>query len=503
MASPHRIGSSPLASLRALGVQGQQPVQNYPQLARLVSTRLSPRHALLFAEPVPDAATNRIDWYSAADGAGPRRLTELTPEARATAEAELERFGSDIAALAESFIANKDPDQQLVGKLLQQALTYPSNENVYLVGDQPVITEWGHTSADPTKSPQVLSRSKIALERGRVVRPPESPRGPVDELGGVLPTGGGAAAIAMASGFSWGSFWSRVLLWFALGLLTMTLLLSLVYLGGRAGLWSARYWMILAGGHDPRNAIALRDARAAEAQLRVQLAMLNKQYGLTRGQCAIQQANGPQPGPVVPSPNPLPQPAPQPAPAPQPVPPPSQSPVVPCGGGSVTPNCAPPPRPPTAEPQPPAGQAASNADFDSRLQREHAKTGGLAVSLLWNNVNDLDLGMIEPSGEHINLSHRQSKTGGTLDVDMNATQPSATPVENIYWPDGGVPPGHYKVYVRYLKSNPGPDSGEPTTYYIRVKFPDHAEQASGSLKLGDKPVLAKEFDVPGSPGAKK
>lgn len=164
--------------------------------------------------------------------------------------------------------------------------------------------------------------------------------------------------------------------------------------------------------------------------------------------------------------------------------------------------CAPPPLP-APEPKPPIDKTAAD-DFDSRLQREHAKTGGLAVSLLWNNVNDLDIGIIEPSGEHINLTHRQSKTGDTLDVDMNNTQPSATPVENVYWPEGSVPPRHYKVYVRYLKGNPGAESDQPTAFQIRVKFPDRAEQASGTLKPGDKPVLAREFDVAGgNTGAKK
>jgi uncharacterized protein YfaP (DUF2135 family) len=42
--------------------------------------------------------------------------------------------------------------------------------------------------------------------------------------------------------------------------------------------------------------------------------------------------------------------------------------------------------------------------------------------IAWSNVNDLDLHVIEPSGEETSFSHRKSATGGELDVDINAGQ---------------------------------------------------------------------------------
>jgi uncharacterized protein YfaP (DUF2135 family) len=52
-------------------------------------------------------------------------------------------------------------------------------------------------------------------------------------------------------------------------------------------------------------------------------------------------------------------------------------------------------------------------------------------------MNDLDLHVVEPSGEEISFSHRKSASGGELDVDMNAgSQRNDKPVENIYWPKG-------------------------------------------------------------------
>jgi hypothetical protein len=60
------------------------------------------------------------------------------------------------------------------------------------------------------------------------------------------------------------------------------------------------------------------------------------------------------------------------------------------------------------------------AELQNRLDREHAKTGDLQVSLMWNNRNDLDLHCIGPDGERIFHDFRKSRTGGELDVDMNA-----------------------------------------------------------------------------------
>lgn len=71
------------------------------------------------------------------------------------------------------------------------------------------------------------------------------------------------------------------------------------------------------------------------------------------------------------------------------------------------------------------------------------------VSLSWYNSDDLDLHVIEPSGERIYFSHKRSDvTDGYLDVDMNAYSIKNNPVENIRWKDGGLmAEGTYKIYV--------------------------------------------------------
>ena len=116
----------------------------------------------------------------------------------------------------------------------------------------------------------------------------------------------------------------------------------------------------------------------------------------------------------------------------------------------------------------PALTSSPNADaLAQRLDEARAKTGDIQFSLFWGNRNDLDLHCIDPAGEHIFYSHKKSEaTGGELDVDRNASAPfTDRPIENIYWPEGGAPPGVYKVCVVHYNRHGGRD---PTAFTVRT-----------------------------------
>jgi hypothetical protein len=90
-------------------------------------------------------------------------------------------------------------------------------------------------------------------------------------------------------------------------------------------------------------------------------------------------------------------------------------------------------------------------------------TGDLRCSLSWFNYDDLDIHMQEPKpGEHISYSHKHShKTGGKLDVDMNAGGATTrSPVENItYAKKLRMVEGRYKVYVNQFNKRETKDVG--------------------------------------------
>lgn len=137
-----------------------------------------------------------------------------------------------------------------------------------------------------------------------------------------------------------------------------------------------------------------------------------------------------------------------------------------------------------------------SADLAGRLRQHGAKTGDIQASLLWNNFNDLDIHIVEPSGERIYFAHKRSRTGGELDVDMNAGGPkSDEPVENIYFPKNRAPAGKYKVYVDHYANH---GSQDPTAFRCEVLVNGRVKKFSGEISDGEKIRLIYEFTLKGS-----
>lgn len=113
-----------------------------------------------------------------------------------------------------------------------------------------------------------------------------------------------------------------------------------------------------------------------------------------------------------------------------------------------------------------------------RLRAAGAQFGDPQFSLMWNNLNDLDLHVIDPAGAHISYRNRESPSGGALDVDANADFMTERPVENIYWPPGHAPRGDYQVYVHHYANKSAPD---PTPYTLRIVMNGRVREFRGAL----------------------
>lgn len=92
------------------------------------------------------------------------------------------------------------------------------------------------------------------------------------------------------------------------------------------------------------------------------------------------------------------------------------------------------------------------AAIQRRVDKAGGKKGEVQFALAWKNVNDLDLHVIAPSGEHIAHTHRRSRCAGMLDVDMNIDGESEEPVENVRWLRK-APWGRYTVLINFFKLN--------------------------------------------------
>ena len=75
-------------------------------------------------------------------------------------------------------------------------------------------------------------------------------------------------------------------------------------------------------------------------------------------------------------------------------------------------------------------------------------TGDVQVTLRWSSEADLDLHVFEPDGTEIYFGDPgPTRTGGQLDVDSNIGCVDDGSVENIFWPEGEMPLGEYRIEV--------------------------------------------------------
>ena len=86
---------------------------------------------------------------------------------------------------------------------------------------------------------------------------------------------------------------------------------------------------------------------------------------------------------------------------------------------------------------------------ESDVELKAAGSGLLQISLSFDNEKDVDLHVVEPSGDHIFYGARRSANGGYLDIDSNAgCSIDGINNENVYYEEGAtVEAGTYKVYA--------------------------------------------------------
>ena len=62
----------------------------------------------------------------------------------------------------------------------------------------------------------------------------------------------------------------------------------------------------------------------------------------------------------------------------------------------------------------------AESKFRTRVKTLQAADGALRFSLIWDNMNDLDLIIKTPAGDVVHRGKRRSSCGGKLDLEMNA-----------------------------------------------------------------------------------
>jgi hypothetical protein len=98
-------------------------------------------------------------------------------------------------------------------------------------------------------------------------------------------------------------------------------------------------------------------------------------------------------------------------------------------------------------------------------------TGDIQATLRWDSIHDLDLAVMDPSGEIVAFDNTPIASGGQLDVDANALCASSTqtPVENIFWPQGQAPRGDYVIAVNLYQRCDASTGPIPFTLHLTVQ----------------------------------
>ncbi|HEX2888680.1 hypothetical protein [Vineibacter terrae] len=209
-----------MVGVRPLGVRGEPLHQAQAQIRGVIRRRLGDRHYHLLAEPQPHDLGGRIDWYT--ELSGPVRPVPALPDTElGPARADIDALLADIDRLGQTLEAGPTEDGRLAGKSLRLAAKRPSDDYLFLVGDQPVIVCWGYdTEAAGAVLPGAFLPSTSAT-----AAVPAAPAPPVVPAATVP----AAAAIAAPQArFPW-------LLWLLAGLLAILILL--------AASWLLRHWL--------------------------------------------------------------------------------------------------------------------------------------------------------------------------------------------------------------------------------------------------------------------
>lgn len=231
--------------------------ERHRALDGLIRRHLPGVTASLLAQPSASAEGGFVDWYT--DLAGqPVTLAGLSGQAGAEARARLADRLDSLKALADRLEAS-DPEG---AELLREALSFPGEETVYVVGGQPVITFWGHHS---------LTAPPVAAPPAATIAPPTA-------------AGTAASAPPPPAAAAAGSEGGRRWVW--LGLLALLLVAGLGWLslgGLRWPPWGPDFAALLAAAKEEEAALAGRLAEG-EAALEERLAVCAAEQALLAAQ---------------------------------------------------------------------------------------------------------------------------------------------------------------------------------------------------------------------------
>ncbi len=160
--------------LRPLGAASQR---NPALITEALRVHLSAAHVLLFCEPSPTPDGVATDWYAQCAGVV-RQLDSLDEQEASAVRSRLGELIGDILALAERLEAAGGQSDRRLAQALRHVVEVPASDAIWLVGDQPVLVNWGYMR-DVEQAPRGIIRRFIPP---RPSPPRPHPCGPVGDM---------------------------------------------------------------------------------------------------------------------------------------------------------------------------------------------------------------------------------------------------------------------------------------------------------------------------------
>ena len=149
-------------AMRALASQGIFATDCHAQVSSIIAQHLGPAHAALIAEPQHDPGQQRIDWYASVDGTA-TPVSALPAEEAERLRARAGELARDILHLSEQWGKDAQSREALAGQMLALVLQHPQEDDLWSVGGQPVLVNWGFAPGAVGAMPQDLSRMGGAI----------------------------------------------------------------------------------------------------------------------------------------------------------------------------------------------------------------------------------------------------------------------------------------------------------------------------------------------------
>ena len=169
-------------AMRALASQGIFATDCHAQVSSIIAQHLGPAHAALIAEPQHDPGQQRIDWYASVDGTA-TPVSALPAEEAERLRARAGELARDILHLSEQWGKDAQSREALAGQMLALVLQHPQEDDLWSVGGQPVLVNWGFAPGAVGAMPQDLSRMGGAIPVAAAAAPAAAAAVPVAAAG--------------------------------------------------------------------------------------------------------------------------------------------------------------------------------------------------------------------------------------------------------------------------------------------------------------------------------